>query len=191
MDFKTGGQRVIERLVQAYGFTTRQALCDHLGVSKSTLATRYMRDIFPAEWVIQCALETKVSLLWLTTGEGNIYEGYQTDFITLPIKKIINGKVQNGGECNFDLAILPAEVVKPVYIINGNVEYIADSCINEISDGKWLIEVNEQPSIRNIIRLPGKKVKVEAGDLSYECQQDDISFKYKIIITLNKEGISS
>lgn len=191
MDFKTGGQRVIERLIKAYGFTTRQALCDHLGVSKSTLATRYMRDIFPAEWVIQCALETKVSLLWLTTGDGSIYEGNQSDFITLPIKKIINGKVYDGGECNFDLVILPTEVVQPVYIINGNVEYIAESCVNEISDGKWLIEVNEQPSIRNVIRLPGKKVKIEAGDLSYECLQDDISFRYKIIITLNKEGISS
>lgn len=46
MDFSSGGKKVIERLVEAYGFSTRQALCDHLGVSKSTMATRYMRDIF-------------------------------------------------------------------------------------------------------------------------------------------------
>ncbi|WP_204579013.1 helix-turn-helix domain-containing protein, partial [Citrobacter cronae] len=26
--------------------------------SKSTMANRYLRDSFPAEWVIQCALET-------------------------------------------------------------------------------------------------------------------------------------
>lgn len=55
MDFNSGGKKAIERLVEAYGFGTRQALCDHLGVSKSTMATRYMRDIFPADWVIQCA----------------------------------------------------------------------------------------------------------------------------------------
>lgn len=53
-----GGKAAIERLVKAYGFTTRQALADHLGVSKSTLANRYMRDTFPADWIIQCALET-------------------------------------------------------------------------------------------------------------------------------------
>ncbi|MDA7147119.1 helix-turn-helix domain-containing protein, partial [Escherichia coli] len=35
-------------MVKAYGYKTRQALADHLGISKSTLATRYMRDIFPA-----------------------------------------------------------------------------------------------------------------------------------------------
>lgn len=29
MDFSSGGKRVIERLVEAYGFSTRQALCDH------------------------------------------------------------------------------------------------------------------------------------------------------------------
>lgn len=72
MDFKTGGQQVILRLVEAYGFSTRQMLCDHLGVSKSTLATRFMRDIFPAEWVIQCALETNAWLKWLVSGVGPI-----------------------------------------------------------------------------------------------------------------------
>ncbi|HHU7925073.1 TPA: helix-turn-helix domain-containing protein, partial [Escherichia coli] len=62
MNLEKGGRGAIERMVEAYGFKTRQALCDHLGISKSTLATRYMRDSFPAEWVIQCALETGTSL---------------------------------------------------------------------------------------------------------------------------------
>ncbi|EIN3471841.1 helix-turn-helix domain containing protein, partial [Shigella flexneri] len=52
MNLEKGGRGAIERMVEAYGFKTRQALCDHLGISKSTLATRYMRDSFPAEWVI-------------------------------------------------------------------------------------------------------------------------------------------
>lgn len=65
-----GGKAAIERLVEAYGFTTRQALADHLEVSKSTLANRYMRDTFPADWIIQCAIETGISLNWLTTGKG-------------------------------------------------------------------------------------------------------------------------
>lgn len=37
MNLEKGGLGAIERMVQAYGFETRQALCDHLGVSKSTL----------------------------------------------------------------------------------------------------------------------------------------------------------
>ncbi|MCV5942164.1 helix-turn-helix domain containing protein, partial [Escherichia coli] len=52
MDFSQGGKKAIERMVEAYGFTTRQALCEQLGISKSSLATRYMRDSFPSDWVI-------------------------------------------------------------------------------------------------------------------------------------------
>jgi len=93
MDFKTGGQKVIERLVEVYGFTTRQVLCDHLGVSKSTLATRYMRDLFPAEWVVQCALETGVELKWLTTGHGNMFNDRKSDIVEIEnvvsIKKLV------------------------------------------------------------------------------------------------------
>lgn len=70
MSLEKGGRGAIERMVEAYDLKTRQALCYHLGISKSTLATRYMRDSFPAEWVIQCALETNSTLQWLTTGEG-------------------------------------------------------------------------------------------------------------------------
>lgn len=57
MDLDKGGRGAIERMVEVYRFTTRKALCEKLGVSKSTLATRYTRDSFPSDWVIQCALE--------------------------------------------------------------------------------------------------------------------------------------
>ncbi|MBJ3622747.1 helix-turn-helix domain-containing protein, partial [Salmonella enterica subsp. enterica serovar Weltevreden] len=39
-----GGQKVIERILVAYGFTSRQAFCNHLGISQSTMANRYARD---------------------------------------------------------------------------------------------------------------------------------------------------
>lgn len=70
MDFNTGGQKVVQRLLEAYGFKTRQALCDKLGVAKSTMASRYMRDIFPADWVIQASIETGINVEWLAFGTG-------------------------------------------------------------------------------------------------------------------------
>ncbi|MEZ6875456.1 helix-turn-helix transcriptional regulator [Enterobacter sp. KBR-315C3_2022] len=65
-----GGKGQIERLVEEYGFTISKALANHLEVTKSTLANRYMRDFFSADWLIQRALETGISLRWLTTSEG-------------------------------------------------------------------------------------------------------------------------
>ena len=32
MNLEKGGRGAIERMVEAYGFKTRQALCDHLGI---------------------------------------------------------------------------------------------------------------------------------------------------------------
>ncbi|WP_348265451.1 helix-turn-helix transcriptional regulator, partial [Salmonella enterica] len=69
----SGGRDAITRRIKAYNFTSRQQLCEHLEVSKSTMANTYLRDSFPAEWVIQCALVTGISLLWLGTGQGDMY----------------------------------------------------------------------------------------------------------------------
>ncbi|MDN5971292.1 MAG: helix-turn-helix domain containing protein, partial [Enterobacterales bacterium] len=104
MDFNNGGKKAIERLVEAYGFTTRQALCDHLGVSKSTMATRYMRDIFPADWVLQCAMETGLSIQWLSFGEGPKKDVSKLDTVSLPKKNLISGKLVDAGFYIFDNA---------------------------------------------------------------------------------------
>lgn len=93
MDFNSGGKKVIERLVEAYGFTTRQALCDHLGVSKSTMATRYMRDIFPADWVLQCVMETGVSIDWLVSGKGESTTKAETALIDVEAQQLRNGEL--------------------------------------------------------------------------------------------------
>lgn len=52
-----------------------------------------MRDSFPSDWVIQCALETEVYLNWLTTGKGVIFENQQSDIIKIPCQKIFDGKL--------------------------------------------------------------------------------------------------
>ncbi|GGD11310.1 hypothetical protein GCM10011513_05950 [Franconibacter daqui] len=83
-----GGKAAIERLVEAYGFTTRQALADHLGVSKSMLANRYMRDTFPADWIIQCALEKGIPLRWLWTFEGPMWLDTKAQIIRLVKKSV-------------------------------------------------------------------------------------------------------
>ena len=58
-----GGQSVIDRILKAYGFSSRQAFCNHLGISQSTMANRYARDTFPADWVVICSMETGVALI--------------------------------------------------------------------------------------------------------------------------------
>ncbi|MEI9536266.1 helix-turn-helix transcriptional regulator [Enterobacter cancerogenus] len=91
INLSQGGKAAIERLIEVYGFTTRQTLAVHMDVSKRILANRYMRDTFPAEWIIQCALETGITLSWLASGIGAKNPEINNDVVSFIHKKIIEG----------------------------------------------------------------------------------------------------
>lgn len=174
MDFSSGGKKVIERLVEAYGFTTRQALCDHLGVSKSTMATRYMRDIFPADWVLQCAIETGISIEWLAFGKGPKPRQAKAETLTLP-KLIINeGGLEDGGFALFDTSLLPEHFQMPAILAVDGTTYLIEQKFKEISDGDWLVKIEGSYSIRSLTRIPIGKIKVENLSTSFECALTDI-----------------
>jgi hypothetical protein len=63
-------KNIIDRMVSAYRLKTMKALCEHFGVGISVLSNRVVRNTTPAEYIIQCALDTGANLLWLCTGEG-------------------------------------------------------------------------------------------------------------------------
>ncbi|EBY8746559.1 TPA: phage repressor protein [Salmonella enterica] len=174
MDFNSGGKKAIERLVEAYGFGTRQALCDHLGVSKSTMATRYMRDIFPADWVIQCALETGVSLEWLVSGVGSPRLEATKEGIKLPHYKIVDGKLQGDSSCIFDKDLLPEDMITPAIFSELSDNYLVDMKFDEIIDGKWIVEIEGKISSRDLVRIPVGRVQVSSGQTSFDCMLDDI-----------------
>lgn len=169
-----GGKAAIERLVEAYGFTTRQALADHLEVSKSTLANRYMRDTFPADWIIQCALETGTSLTWLTNGEGPVYENAKSDVLVIKKRSIVNGELHDSDFLLFDKSLISDVLQKPLSIVDAGSIYIADEVFVEISDGFWLVEIEGKYSIRELTRIPVGKVKVINPGSSFECLLSDI-----------------
>ncbi|EKZ5283054.1 phage repressor protein CI [Klebsiella aerogenes] len=184
MDFSTGGRGAIERMVEAYGFTTRQSLCEQLGVSKSSLATRYMRDSFPSDWVIQCALETGSSLEWLVTGKGSMKNDLTSDILRLPHRKIIEGKLHDSSFYFFDKALLPKDLYKPVIISEGNDTFLTDFGFNALTDGKWILEIEGKVSIRNITLIPVGKIKVDNEKSSFECSLEDIKIIAKWHSTL-------
>lgn len=187
MDFNTGGKAAIERLVAAYGYTTRQALCDRLGVSKSTMATRYMRDIFPADWIIQCVLETGASLEWLSFGTGEAFTGINpgnsianqksanenalNDVITVQKKKIVDGNLYSANFFMLDKAMLPSHIIKPIIVVDDTAQYVAEENTDEISDGIWLVEIEGKVSIKQLTRIPVGRVRVNPleGSHYFEC----------------------
>ncbi|EMF0717855.1 phage repressor protein CI [Citrobacter freundii] len=180
---KQGGKAAIERLVEAYGFTTRQALADHLEVSKSTLANRYMRDTFPADWIIQCALETGTSLRWLATSEGPMHIDAKAEIITVTKEKIHGGNILESGYLHFDSSLLPAIVDGISAIESDNIIYIINRNIVDIDDGMWVISIDGIYSIRDLVRLPNNRIMLDAKTKKIECNIKDVEILAKVIMT--------
>ena len=64
----------MRRILFAYGCTMQKDLGDLLGISSGTISTWVRRDFFPGDVVVACALDTGVSLAWLATGKGEMWE---------------------------------------------------------------------------------------------------------------------
>ncbi|MCL7658835.1 helix-turn-helix domain-containing protein [Klebsiella pneumoniae] len=173
------GKAAIERIVAAYGFKTRQALADHLGISKSTLANRYMRDTFPADWIIQCALETGISLDWLVTGKGSKSNDVNTDVAKLLAYKLINGKLIDADYIHFDKSLIPHNLIDPQVVIDSENVFVVDYGYKEISDGEWLVEIEGKINIRTLVRIPVGKVKVISTHADFICDIENIKLLAK------------
>lgn len=179
---QSGGKEAITRILKAYGFSTRQALCDHLGVSQSTMANRWMRDTFPHDWLIACHLDTGASMLWLTTGQGSPMTKADSDSgLPLQLKEISNGIFSSTEQVRYDSRLIPQDASSPFIVKFENSFYLVDEFRGEINDGVWLIEIDGFMSIRQVYRLPGGRLRVENGPASFECTSSDIEVNGRVI----------
>ncbi|HBZ4243176.1 phage repressor protein CI [Klebsiella aerogenes] len=179
---QSGGKEAITRILKAYGFSTRQALCDHLGVSQSTMANRWMRDTFPHDWLIACHLDTGASMLWLTTGQGSPMTKADIDSeLPLQLKEISNGIFSSTEQVRYDSRLIPQDASSPFIVKFENSFYLVDEFRGEINDGVWLIEIDGFMSIRQVYRLPGGRLRVENGPASFECTPSDIETNGRVI----------
>lgn len=177
-----GGKEVIARILEAYGFTTRITLCRQLGVSQSTMANRYARDTFPADWVIVCHLETGASLIWLSTGSGSKFVDNRDDrSIHLKRIDITNGNLTTQNDVIVDVSTIPEGLNSPFILTSDKTSYMADSYDGELVDGFWFIEIDGIASVREVYRFPAGRVRIENGKASFECAVADVKVLGKII----------
>ncbi len=63
--------QVLDRIIEAYGFSSKIMLAEHFEMAASSLSGRYRRP-FPADMVVRCMAETGVTLEWLVTGRVKV-----------------------------------------------------------------------------------------------------------------------
>lgn len=186
MEFNQGAKAAIERMVEAYGVKTKLALCDALGVTASALSNRQVRDSFPAEYVLKCALDTGASLRWLTYGQGEMFEKATSTtpaVLTIPSQILSERKLFDGKNLLLDKEFIPSNIDKPVIIVDGKNKYIATRKYDEIYDGNWVINIDGNISIKRILRIPGNKISVSDGKDTFSCAINELDFLAKVLVT--------
>lgn len=195
INFETGAKEVLDRVIEAYGFKTKLALADHLGIASSSLANRYTRGYFPSDIVVKCMAETGATLEWLATGRGKANEDSQK--VNFLDRALLERKVLSGGSLrvldtiSVDSSLLTyfsVPLVNPSIIIEGSTQYVADFGASDLFDGLWLISIEGSHSIKKITRLPGSRLKVSTGSESFECAQSDIEIVAFLPISLSLTG---
>ncbi|EMJ2903636.1 phage repressor protein CI [Yersinia enterocolitica] len=185
---KRGGRSAIQRVIKAYGLNKRTELSEKTGISIATITTWWKRDFYPANLLIGCALETGVSLRWLSLGEGPMYDDAKGEITSVARYKIINGKLFEDGYLVLDNSLLSVGMARPKVIISDGVTNLVDCSFEDISDGTWLVEIEHKASIRNLELIPVSKVRVSSNELKmpFECALADITVLARVDSVLQK-----
>ena len=187
IDFEGDSAPVLDRMIEAYGFTSKLMLAQHFEMAASTLSGRYRRGGFPADMAARCVADTGVSLEWLATGEGKKFDDEQLDIMKFPNKKLVDGKLYDSGYVMFDKVFfragspLPSD---PVCVQDEKIHYILDQQYSEVFDGEWLVNIEGKISIRTLTRIPINKVRVSGVGMAFDCKINDINILGRILLTI-------
>ncbi|HBH7064232.1 bacteriophage CI repressor [Enterobacter cloacae] len=182
-NIKTGAREAVARICEVYGFTSRRQLAQYLEMSPIALGTRIMRDNFPADLVLKCALETGASIYWLTTGEGATFDHFASDTLRIPAYKISNNELMRQASFIYDKALLPNYSGELQIIKDDNVTYIVDIYSHQATDGKHLIDYSDTKSIKELTLFPGNKLRIDWGKYPVDCDISDLMLVGKVVAT--------
>lgn len=187
LDPESDSAPVLDRVLEAYGFTQKLQLAEHLGIASSSMSARYKRGGLPADIMLKCMAETGVTLEWLATGHGRKFEDEEVDILKMPRRKIVDGLMYDAGIYMLDkVSFLPGVPLptSPVCVLEGNNQFIVDTSFTEVYDDQWLVEIEGKMSIRTLTRIPIKKVRVSGVGMAFDCGIDDINVIGRVVLTI-------
>ncbi|MER1434867.1 phage repressor protein CI [Enterobacter hormaechei] len=180
---------VLNRVIEAYGFTSKLQLADHFEMASSSLSARFKRGVFPADMVVRCVAETGASLEWLSTGHGKKFDDEELDIMKFPRKKLVDGQLYDSGYVMFDKVFFRAGMplpTAPICVQEEKAQYILDQQYSEVFDGEWLVNIEGKTSIRTLTRIPIRKVRVSGVGMAFDCAIEDINVLGRVILMISE-----
>ncbi|ENL4097012.1 helix-turn-helix domain-containing protein [Providencia rettgeri] len=181
---------VLDRIMEAYGFSSKLMMAEHFNMGASGISGRYKRAVFPADMVVRCSIETGANLEWLTFGKGKPFDNEKVDILKLPNFRLVNGELIPASNVMFDKAMfkntapLPDE---PKSIQENNTYYIIDNKFSDIFDGKWLVDIEGKISVRELTRIPIKRIRVSGVGIPFDCDLDDLTVLGRVITIIENQ----
>lgn len=193
----SGGKEILQRIMQAYGFTMQKELGDHLDIPSGTMSAWVRRDHFPGDVVIVCALDTGASLYWLATGVGSMNEqqvqAQREPLSSLPagLKQITkysvhSGQLINAGSWFCDESLIPATITDAAFVEGSKTSWVIDRGAKTFSNGLWFVAIDGAIDLCDITRLPGNRLSIKTGSTKYECDVSDVEPVGAVFITVNQ-----
>lgn len=173
---------VLDRICEAYGFSQKTQLANHFDIASSSLSNRYTRGAISYDFAAHCALETGANLRWLLTGEGEAFvnnressDAKRIDGFTLS-EEIL----KSDNQLSIDAQFFTKPLTDGMAIRSEGKIYFVDKQAS-LSDGLWLVDIEGAISIRELTKLPGRKLHVAGGKVPFECGIDDIKALGRVV----------
>lgn len=173
---------VLDRICEAYGFSQKTQLANHFDIASSSLSNRYTRGAISYDFAAHCALETGANLRWLLTGEGEAFvnnressDAKRIDGFTLSEEILKSDK-----QLSIDAQFFTKPLTDGMAIRSEGKIYFVDKQAS-LSDGLWLVDIEGAISIRELTKLPGRKLHVAGGKVPFECGIDDIKALGRVV----------
>lgn len=173
---------VLDRICEAYGFSQKIQLANHFDIASSSLSNRYTRGAISYDFAAHCALETGANLQWLLTGKGQPFTSSASAGDTMSIESFTLSEeiLKSDGSITVDANFFTKPLTDAMAIrTEGKLHFIDKQA--SLSDGLWLVDIEGGISIRELTKLPGRKLHVTGGKVPFECGIDDIKTLGRVV----------
>jgi hypothetical protein len=173
---------VLDRICEAYGFSQKIQLANHFDIASSSLSNRYTRGAISYDFAAHCAIETGANLKWLLTGEGQAFAPSSASDSTKSIEEFTLSEeiLKSDGFLVIDAKFFSKPLADAMAVRTEGKLHIIDKQAS-LSDGLWLVDIEGGISIRELTKLPGRKLHVTGGKVPFECGIDDIKALGRVV----------
>lgn len=173
---------VLDRICEAYGFSQKIQLANHFDIASSSLSNRYTRGAISYDFAAHCAIETGANLKWLLTGEGQAFAPSSASDPTKSIEEFTLSEeiLKSDGFLVIDSKFFSKPLADAMAVRTEGKLHIIDKQAS-LSDGLWLVDIEGGISIRELTKLPGRKLHVTGGKVPFECGIDDIKALGRVV----------